>query len=133
MSTFRYNTAIAVISLILSGCVSSLTDDLAAVDYRPHALLIPTRELKALQQSEPISSSDLESILIEYSAKASHESAERVNLDTPDPNYAVCAGVIIQNDSMPEGASKYRILGVTERRIPIEGKVVKVLHLRMVK
>ena len=92
-------------------------------------------DIQKLEAFGPMDSEELNSILRQYSQPEStiHDLSGRTFSDSELWRIQIDDGIIIEPDSQKlyESGSKFRVVGVTEKWIPIEGKVTKVLHLEL--
>jgi len=122
---------IIISSLILTACANKPQGDFEASEYRQVNLEIPLDDLAALKNKSYITAMEAELLIKKYEVKEGRQPAE-LDMSPYDNGVARCGGVLIPIVVPGEEAPKFRVVGVTEEWIPIEGSVTKVLHLQMV-
>ena len=119
-------------SLMLCACSSASLQDAENIHYQQVNLKIPVEDLEFLKEKEFLSAMEAELLINKYTVWEQPRSQGQNTIE-PD-NWFYCGGIVIR-DYEPDDfddAAKFRVVGVTEDWIPIEGKVTRVLHLQMV-
>lgn len=120
--------------IFLLGACSIIERDLSANEfYKPVNIAIPIADLENLQVAKELSSEEIDQVINKYSVNDDQLEAiiskETGNL--PGHNYLVCGGVYWESSNLSQNSIKFKVTGVTDKWIPIEGKVKRVLHFRM--
>jgi len=98
------------------------------IHHRQTILRIPSDDLETLKNREYISAMEAELLIKKYKVweKPQTQEHELVYFD-----YGVDFDPFVEAEPH-DNATKFRIVGVTEEWIPIDGKVTKVLHIQLV-
>lgn len=93
--------------------------------------VLPEIEFQRLSKAKSISRMDIENLL-KRNAIEDGEIDESFSPPDSEERRFFC-GLIVESEAerLYREGSKFRVVGVTEKWIPIEGKVSKVLHLKL--
>ncbi len=123
------------ILIFLFGCVSQPVSEEKQTNLIVGNFILPVEDIPKIEQLGPVTSLQLEKILNSYSDSNSSVHRLTNQIEGQTEAYWMCGGILVDPDSqrLYESGSKFEVVGVSEKWIPIEGKTTKVLHLKLAK
>lgn len=117
-------------------CVSCVTGEKAmeiSGHYQKIDLEIPAIDVQGFTSHEPMNQEHIQEVVKKYSLEGrdAEKVISRKTDELIDESYVMCGGVYWESDRLYEKGLKFRVVGVTEKWIPIEGKVTKVLQIKL--
>lgn len=113
---------------VLTACSSQLPKTATESAAMMLPLVIPKSELERVLEQRQITLAEAKQLAVAYEIKAP-EGVLKALEDLDHLNYAFCGGVYW--DGEMEQASLMSLVGVTEKWIPIDGTVTRVLHFKL--
>ena len=117
----------ALVALSTLGCVAT-TDETDAHSLKSLTVYVPENVYLELNSKEQFTGEELVRLKKQYSEKAG---SDAVTQPPRRVDYGACV-LGIDSGSLYDRGTKFRVTGVTEEWIPINGKPTKILHLRLV-
>ena len=119
----------AIILLIVAGCAANGAISPPKNTSIPKILIVPTETFDAFIKRTDLTVGEAREFEMDYSRDYSEKLLSEIS-ELNDHNYFVC-GLTWQEP--PENMESMRLVGITEKWIPINGKPTKILHFKLKK
>lgn len=121
---------VMLLLLMVVGCSVTEPKQRVGMDFEPKIVIIPKATFVEIQRNSSLTVAEALKIEGSYTEDVTERVLASV-AELSEEMYFVCGGVYWEED--PQELDSMQLIGVTEKWIPINGTVTKVLHFQLKK